>query len=191
MILSGPFRADVMQKWYDEGYFNATLLMKRTHIDPGWTSVGDLLRTANGGKVFLSQPLRPAPTPALEPQFTAPLEPIPRAIRTTTLDSYFQTGSNASDSPTSSFGAGRFSNNSPDPLTLTGRGNLPFQQAPGANAYNGLNTVEPLRRAFEESFDISGNGRPFGGYSPARANQVDPLMYNGAVFNSNDHCPMY
>lgn len=28
---SGPFIADVMQKWYDGGYFTPDLLMKRTH----------------------------------------------------------------------------------------------------------------------------------------------------------------
>ncbi|KAI6133241.1 hypothetical protein EDD16DRAFT_1530688 [Pisolithus croceorrhizus] len=34
--VQGPFRADVMQKWFDEGYFTPELLMKRTHLDVEW-----------------------------------------------------------------------------------------------------------------------------------------------------------
>ena len=43
-----------MQKWYDEGYFAADLLMKRTNIDQDWTPVGELAHRANGAQVFLS-----------------------------------------------------------------------------------------------------------------------------------------
>ena len=169
-----------MQKWFDEGYFSVNLMMKRTHIDTDWTSVGDLLRAANGGKVFLaSPPVQRANIP--EHVFNnAPLEPIPsRAIRTMGLESYFQTGSTASDSPTSSFGAGRFGNNSPDPSILSSRIGAPLQRGQGVNAFNGLNSMEPLRRAFDESFETGANGRPYCAYSPARSNQIDPLMYNG------------
>ncbi|KAK7694174.1 hypothetical protein QCA50_001354 [Cerrena zonata] len=179
--IQGPFRADVMQKWFDEGYFNISLMMRRTHIDTEWTSVGDLLQqTVNGGKIFLGGPPKPRPN-IPEHVYSAPLEPVPsRALRTTGLDSYFQTGSNASNSPTSSFSAGRFGNNSPDPSMLANRMGGPQ----GVGAFNGLNSMEPQRRVYDEPFEIPTNGRPYGGYSPARGGHVDPLLFN-------DRAPSY
>lgn len=169
-----------MQKWYDEGYFAVSLLMKRTHIDTEWTSVGDLLRAAGGGKIFIASPPKQRANIPEHVFNNGPLEPVPsRALRTTGLDSYFQTGSTASNSPTSSFSAGRFGNGSPDTSILPGRIGAPLQQAQGVNAFNGLNSVEPLRRQFEEPLEVSANGRTYGGYSPARGGQVDPFMSNG------------
>ncbi|CAL1696731.1 unnamed protein product [Somion occarium] len=181
--IQGPFRADVMQKWYDEGYFTPELLMKRMHVDTDWTSVRDLLRFSNGGKMFLSPIRRPEPflnglTAEQTNQYNSPFEPVPsRAIRTATLDSYLHNDSNASDSPTSSFSAGRFTNNSPDPSILSGRIGGHLQQTSSGSPFNGLNAMEPLRRVLDESFEVSSHS--YGGYSPARANPVDPLMFNG------------
>ncbi|KAG2368205.1 hypothetical protein BDR07DRAFT_1391499 [Suillus spraguei] len=144
--VQGPFRADLMQKWFDEGYFTPDLLMKRTHIDQEWTAVGILDHQSAGGKIFLSQ--FPTPTgppglsirtdssqnyspatqnysPAHEHNTFSGYQPVPtRTLRTATLDPYLNSAS-PSDSPSSSFGGGRFGNGSPDTSALTGRvGNL-------------------------------------------------------------------
>ncbi|KAF9040365.1 hypothetical protein BDZ89DRAFT_1156583 [Hymenopellis radicata] len=128
--VQGPFRADVMQKWHDEGYFTPDLLMKRTQIDTDWTSVAVLTQRATG-PLFLT-PQRPPLPPVLQrhdphsPMFPH-AEPFPtyqpapvRSLRSSTLDSFLG-GSNPSDSPSSSLGAGRYSNGSPDPSAFGGR----------------------------------------------------------------------
>ena len=48
-----------MQKWYDDGYFVPTLLMRRVNVDKEWTSVGDLLQLTGGTRVFTT----PLPAP--------------------------------------------------------------------------------------------------------------------------------
>lgn len=129
-IFSGPFRADLMQKWFDEGYFTPDLPMKRTHLDTQWITVEELILRSGGGKMFMT-----LPTPALPPglsnraespnftpdqhMFNGPYQPAPlRTLRSSTLDSF---GSNPSDSPSSSFGGGRY-DASPDPNAFGGRG---------------------------------------------------------------------
>ncbi|KAF7306543.1 GYF domain-containing protein [Mycena indigotica] len=132
--LQGPFRADTMQKWFDEGYFTAELLMKRTHIDVDWVAVKDLAqiaRSAGIDKLFYAPSVPPAP-PGISRlnsessaqnvpdanSFAAPLQPAPvRTLRSTTLDAF----STNSDSPSSSFGTGRFGNGSPDSNSFGGR----------------------------------------------------------------------
>ncbi len=119
-----------MQKWHDEGYFTPDLLMKRTQIDTDWTSVAVLTQRATG-PLFLT-PQRPPLPPVLQrhdhhsPMFQH-AEPFPtyqpapvRSLRSSTLDSFLG-GSNPSDSPSSSLGAGRYSNGSPDPSAFGGR----------------------------------------------------------------------
>ncbi|KAJ8090529.1 kinesin-like protein [Marasmius tenuissimus] len=133
--VQGPFRADLMQKWNDDGYFTPDLLMKRTQLDMEWISVAELARRTGGGKMFLS-PISPPMPPGLARRTDSPFglaneqnmfnnspyQPSPiRSIRSSTLDSYIGTGSNPSDSPASSFGGGRFSNGSPDPAAFGGR----------------------------------------------------------------------
>ncbi|PFH54735.1 hypothetical protein AMATHDRAFT_277 [Amanita thiersii Skay4041] len=148
--VQGPFRASLMQKWYDDGYFSPDLPMMRTYLDSHWTTVEDLMRRASGDKIFLSPPLPVAP-PGLSRRTESPLQSYPstdhntfvslnqpspvRTLRSSTLDSYLTSNSNPSDSPPSSFGAGRFSNDSPDPLAFGGRGgNSPyFNGDPTAN----------------------------------------------------------
>src|SRR5271154_3769917 len=50
----GPFRADLMQKWFDDGYFSAELLMRRANLDTEWTTLGELGRRAGGRGLFHS-----------------------------------------------------------------------------------------------------------------------------------------
>ncbi|KAG2149771.1 hypothetical protein BD769DRAFT_1408297 [Suillus cothurnatus] len=144
--VQGPFKADLMQKWFDEGYFTPDLLMKRTHIDREWTAVGILDHQSAGGKIFLSQfppstgppglsirtdssqnypPAAQNYSPAHEHNTFSGYQPVPtRTLRAATLDPYLNSAS-PSDSPSSSFGGGRFGNGSPDTSTLAGRvGNL-------------------------------------------------------------------
>ncbi|EIW83902.1 hypothetical protein CONPUDRAFT_119310 [Coniophora puteana RWD-64-598 SS2] len=54
--VQGPFAADSMQKWLDEGYFPLDLQVKRTHIDREFINIGELERRAGGDRPFLSQP---------------------------------------------------------------------------------------------------------------------------------------
>ncbi|TFY79630.1 hypothetical protein EWM64_g4380 [Hericium alpestre] len=156
--IQGPFRADTMQKWYDGGYFSSDLLMKRTHLDHDWTSVGELARRATGEKLFLSPIVRDQAPPGLSRPteasldsaaaasgFTAPYQPVPlRSIHTAALDPYFASGSTASNSPSSSFGVGRFGE-SPDPAALAGRvgGHVfPVSGSPGGSR-NGFMAEPP------------------------------------------------
>ena len=130
----GPFNAELMQKWFDDGYFVGDLPMKRTYLDSQWTTVDQLIKGHGGSKIFLSPPVPSLPPgltahPTESPQhlglpqeqslYSGPFQSAPlRNLRTSTLESL----SNPSDSPSSSFGGGRFSNESPDPNTFGGRG---------------------------------------------------------------------
>ncbi|KAJ6574666.1 hypothetical protein B0H19DRAFT_1125145 [Mycena capillaripes] len=183
--LQGPFRADLMQKWYDDGYFTADLLMKRTHVDVDWVAVGELAeiaRRSGSEKLFLSPPLpsgppglsRPADLPGQgftapveQNAFNAPLQPAPvRSLRSSTLDAYAG-GSNHSDSPSSSFGAGRFGNGSPDSSGFGGRANNQYPTDPAVGARFGVasEASSALRRnAFgDPSLELSGPNSRFAG----------------------------
>ena len=125
-----------MQKWYEEGYFAIDLLMRRVNLDEVWTPVGELAQRAGGEKIFFFNFNAPSAPPGLsrrressrdpvhqrEPNgYNAPYQPVPtRSVHPSTLDSYFASSSPASNSPSSSFGAGRFENNSPDPAGFGG-----------------------------------------------------------------------
>ncbi|PIL30875.1 hypothetical protein GSI_07044 [Ganoderma sinense ZZ0214-1] len=138
--IQGPFKADLMQRWYNEGYFQANLLMKRTHLDTDWTPVGELVRRVGEGQPVFLSPLVHNPTPPGLPRPAenvvdravpernqhSPYQPVPmRSVRSATLDSYLQNSSSASDSPSSSFG-GRFANGSPDPAVFDNRQGAQF-----------------------------------------------------------------
>ncbi|KIK96509.1 hypothetical protein PAXRUDRAFT_138292 [Paxillus rubicundulus Ve08.2h10] len=183
--VQGPFRADLMQKWFDDGYFTADLLMKRTHIDTDWIAVGALERRAGGGKIFLSQlPISTGPPglsiPAESPQSHSPVheqstfngyQPVPtRTLRTATLDSYLR-GASPSESPSSSLSGGRFGNGSPDPSAFSGRagssdpsfggrgfgGRASFQEDPRS-----FNSIAPGRPPSIDTFNNhSGGGSPW------------------------------
>ncbi|KAG6857612.1 hypothetical protein H0H87_010180 [Tephrocybe sp. NHM501043] len=127
--IQGPFNAELMQKWFDDGYFTGDLPMKRTHLDTQWATVNELVKRHGGPKIFLTPPV-PVIPPGLPPHtqnfgqdpnfYNGPYQPAPlRNLRSATLDNF---GSTASDSPSSSFGAGRFNNGSPDPNAFGGRG---------------------------------------------------------------------
>lgn len=192
--VQGPFKADVMQKWFDEGYFTPDLLMKRTHIDRDWTAVGDLDRQAAGAKIFLSQfPMSTSPpglsirtdspqnySPAHEHNTFSGYQPVPtRTLRSATLDPYLNSAS-PSDSPPSSFGGGRFGNGSPDTSALGGR-------------VGGLYTAD----SGFGSHSFTGNPGPFGpvgdprslfnNLAPSRAPSMD--TFSTYKNNSNSQWP--
>ncbi|TFK88525.1 hypothetical protein K466DRAFT_488754 [Polyporus arcularius HHB13444] len=198
--LQGPFKADLMQRWYNEGYFQPTLLMKRTHLDADFTPVGELVRRAGDQPVFLSPLVHAVAPPGLSRLETvvdraipernqhSPYQPVPtRNIRSSTLDSYLQNGSNASDSPASSFG-GRFVNGSPDPtpfgsqlgLDQNDQSRTPFM-TPGAGV---VGTPGQRRATMTDPMDQVFGNRGFGMGRPAA---VDGAGYNGndspSVFN--------
>ncbi|KAF7320163.1 GYF domain-containing protein [Mycena kentingensis (nom. inval.)] len=175
--LQGPFRADLMQKWFDEGYFTPELLMKRTHTDPDWVAVKDLGQIALrlGVTRLFFTPFQPAAPPGIsrttndtpgqpfaEPSaFNAPLQPAPvRTLRSSTLDAF----SANSDSPSSSFGTGRFGNGSPDSNSAFGGPTSSQYSADSGARYGAHEASSGLRRA------------AFG----------DPPPANNARFASND-----
>ncbi|RDB26129.1 hypothetical protein Hypma_006191 [Hypsizygus marmoreus] len=69
----GPFQAELMQKWFDDGRFtgHGDLPMKRTHIDSDWTTVNELVKRHVGSKIFLTLPL-PVVPPGLSHQTESP-----------------------------------------------------------------------------------------------------------------------
>lgn len=126
-----------MQKWYNDGYFSSDLPMKRVRYDTHWTTMAVLVQRSNGENIFLSPLLAPAlgpgndsplqSLPAAEHMFNEPFQPAPiRSLRTSTLESYLNAGSLASDSPSSSLGASHFGNPSPDPTAFGGRENKSY-----------------------------------------------------------------
>lgn len=155
-----------MQKWFDEGYFDADLLMKRTHIDADWITVGTLERRAAGGKIFLSQISNGPPGLAIHtdsPKSYSPVheqnmfngyQPVPTRNLRNTLDSYMN-GPSPTESPSSSLGGGRFGNGSPDASTFGGR--------TGSSAYSG---------------DPTFGGRTFGGRATFQDSVSDARTLN-------------
>ena len=142
LIGAGPFRADVMQTWHDQGYFTPDLLMKRSQIDTEWISVGELIHRAAGPKIFLSPITVPVPPglarrpenlndPLLHPRDSSPLgvphQPVPiRSLRTSTLDSYIN-GNSQSASPSSSAGpASHIFGNPEPPINAIGATRRPY-----------------------------------------------------------------
>lgn len=130
----GPFRADLMQKWYNDGYFSLDLPMRRVLYDAHWTTVEELKQRANGENIFLTPLVTANPNtnrgngspmqsyPSLDNAYNEPYQPSPmRTLRTSTLESYLGAGSLPSDSPSSSVGASHFGNPSPDPAAFGGR----------------------------------------------------------------------
>ncbi|KAF5312343.1 hypothetical protein D9619_003116 [Psilocybe cf. subviscida] len=145
--IQGPFRADLMQKWYDDGYFTPDLPMKRIRYDTNWTTVQELLSRANGGNIFLTPPA-PAGSinhgsplqsyPSSDNVFNEPFQPSPiRTLRASALDSYYA-GSAPSDSPSPSFGSSQYGNPSPDP-SFGGREAKPYYSGDPTSRFAALN----------------------------------------------------
>ena len=181
-----------MQKWFDEGYFTPDLLTKRTHIDRDWIAVGILDRQATCGRLFLSQfPISTAPpglsirtdsssqnSPAHDQSTFSGYQPVPtRTLRTVTLDTYLNSAS-PSDSPSSSFGGGRFGNGSPESSALGGRvgGLYTGDSGLGTRAFTG--NPGPFA-------DPVGDPRPFSGVVPGRSSSLDTFN----TYNNNSNSP--
>ncbi|ETW87633.1 hypothetical protein HETIRDRAFT_431920 [Heterobasidion irregulare TC 32-1] len=189
------------QKWYDEGYFAADLLMKRTNIDQDWTPVGELAHRANGAQVFLSHFSSNSAPPGLARQVDSsfdgfaqsqdasglnpPYQPIPtRSLHPSALEPYLTSGSVASDSPSSSFGAGRFGNGSPDPAAFGGHagGHLYSTNDSPAGSRHSTFAVDPSsaygvarRPMFNDGsqYDPSFANRSIGNVTPIRTSSID------------------
>lgn len=197
-LFTGPFRADIMQKWYDDGYFALELPMKRVQYDREWLTVGELVQRASSDKIFLS-PLRTNAPPGLTKRdsaslhsvnqlsvdsvFNNPYQPSPiRSLRSSTLDTF--NGSNPSDSPSSSIG--HFGNNSPDPMAFNGTvGNN------GGNPYGIQESISGL--GFGGSMDLGGLRR-----THLQEYAQDPRLHSpsyGAMlnhgFNNNGYTNQY
>ena len=202
-----------MQKWYEEGYFTIDLLMRRVHLDETWTTVGELAQRAGSERVFFFNFHAPAVPPGLsrhrEPSrdpvqqqletngYNAPYQPVPtRTVYPTALESYFASSSPASNSPSSSFGAGRFGDNSPDPTAFGGLVGAPMSSTdPPINSHSG-NVAEPAfvgaRRTgyadthFEQGFNaragLSNNGS-------GRTSSVDSYSLNPPIPSQSPWAP--
>lgn len=192
-----------MQRWHNEGYFTSDLLMKRTHMDTDWTSIGEMTRRASGKPIFLTPGVTSSAPPGLSrrPDVLAegpalernvPLQPAPSVSRrSSTLDTYLHNGSSASASPSSSFGGSRYLNGSPDPSSLDGR--------TGTSLY-GESTVGPRlatlasmpslpnqrRSTFNDSFDASAGLRSSFSHTGLSRGMETPGLNGelGFVFNS-------
>lgn len=181
-----------MQKWFDDGYFTPNLLMKRTHIDSEWLSVGELIeiaRQTGSEKIFVSLPL-PFVPPGLarrtespmqgfplraDPNaFNGPYQPAPiRSLRSSTLDSYLG-GSNQSASPSSSLDTGRFGSRSPEPNAFSSVSG--FSTVGDSTGFNARNTFN------DQPIDHTLNNRPtsFNNIASGRASSIDSYAFNGA-----------
>jgi PERQ amino acid-rich with GYF domain-containing protein len=168
-----------MQVWHDQGYFTPDLLMKRNTLDVEWVSMAELQLRATGPKIFLC--------PIIPPQISGPPglsrrqddnfsqqpfgthQPAPgRPFRT---NSYINGASVHSESPSSSFGAGRFGNNSPDPSGFGGRA--------GGAVFGDSSLASSRRSTFgDTSIDLAGPRSPYTN-GPARSTSYDNFGFNG------------
>lgn len=190
----GPFQADLMQKWHDDGYFTGDLRMKRTRIDNDWITVAELLERVGHNRIFLV----PIPPPSAAPpglmrrvetpteaptqpgNSGSPYQPIPtRSMRGSTLDSFLGNTSNPSDSPASSYGVARFGNGTPDGTGFGGRAaagyHTPGEPIVGPRLATITSAGDPLRGVI-----------PFANASPARANNLDSYHSTGTNTSTKD-----
>lgn len=195
LMFIGPFRADLMQKWYEGGYFTPDLPMRRTHLDRQWSTVQELVTQASGASVFLTPPLPGGPPglnqPFRTPEYNEPFQPAPiRSLRTSTVESSLGGTSLSSDSPSSSLDASQLKNSSPESSTLIGSDKRPYgiietdKRIPefGLSASSHVDTrlnhnefVHDLNTTYEaqtsESFvpdsDVGLDGHVFNNHSPS------------------------
>jgi PERQ amino acid-rich with GYF domain-containing protein len=194
-----------MQKWYEEGYFTIDLLMRRVNLDDPWTPVGELAQRAGSERIFFynfdAPPVPPGLSRRREPSrdavqqqretngYNPPYQPVPtRSVHPSALDSYFASSSPASNSPSSSFGAGRFGNNSPDPASFGSLVGAPTSSTEPSVGSRSGNVVDPAfvnaRRTgyvdahFEQGFNIR-TGLPNTG--PTRTSSVDSYSLNPSI----------
>ncbi|KAL1749161.1 hypothetical protein HDZ31DRAFT_28466 [Schizophyllum fasciatum] len=204
--VQGPFQAAVMQKWFEGQYFTDDLLMKRTHIDTDWISVGELKRRAAGDKIFMSPINPPAAPPGVPPHDPrgltrhdspmaipdstsfnhSPFQPAPvRQLRAGALDPYIGAGSTPSDSPSSSLGA-RFGNGSPDPAAFGGRAGLVSDSSIGssrlANFMGPEQAYAGRRNTYDADSGVPGARGPGYGGSILGRGSMDAHAFNGGGF---------
>lgn len=193
-----------MQKWYEEGYFALDLLMRRINLDEDWTPVGELAQRAGSERVFFFNFDTPAAPPGLsrrrEPSrdhfqqqresngYNAPYQPVPTRTVHPNLDVYFASSSPASNSPSSSFGAGQFGNNSPDPAAFGGlvgppisSNDSPINSHPGTfpdPAFIGARRTGYADASFEQGFTMRAG---IGNAGPTRTSSVDSYGLNSSI----------
>jgi PERQ amino acid-rich with GYF domain-containing protein len=204
-LFSGPFNAELMQKWYEEGYFAIDLLMRRVNLDEAWTPVGDLAQRAGSERVFFFNFDAPAVPPGLSRRressqdpvqqqretngYNVPYQPVPtRSVHPSTLDSYFASSSPASNSPSSSFGAGRFGDNSPDPASFGGLVVSPMSSSDPPIGPRSGNVVDPafvgVRRTgyadthFEQGYNVRAGLSSTGA---VRTSSMDSYSFNSSI----------
>lgn len=186
-----------MQKWYDDGYFTATLLMKRNQIDTDWIPVSELAQRAGNSRPFLTpinpvhnglprrDPLLDGPLSAApDGSFGAPFQPAPSRAFRGGMDPFMHNGGIVPDSPSSTFSGGRFSNGSPDPAVFGGRlGTHQFTDSPvGPRLANIVGTGIDLQRrnTYDESNDPTIMARqPYANFTASRSGSID-VGFNGA-----------
>lgn len=201
--VQGPFQSELMQKWYEEGYFAMDLLMRRVNLDEDWTPVGELAQRAGSERIFFFNFDAPAAPPGLsrrldpsrdfqqqlEPNgYNAPYQPVPTRTVHPNLDSYFASSSPASNSPSSSFGAGRFGNNSPDPAAFGGlvrapisSNDSPINLRPGTftdPTFIGTRRTGYADAPFEQGFATRAG---IGNVGPTRTSSVDSYGLNSSI----------
>ncbi|KZV95601.1 hypothetical protein EXIGLDRAFT_834204 [Exidia glandulosa HHB12029] len=87
-IVQGPFIGQLMQDWYNQGFFPAELHMKRIEFDVEWRSVREW--EVIGGKQFFLVPLNISkPPPGLPPALAAPPPTPPVALSQTSIQPGF------------------------------------------------------------------------------------------------------
>ena len=191
-----------MQKWYEEGYFAIDLLMRRVNLDEEWTPVGELAQRAGSERIFFFNFDAPAAPPGLsrhrdpsrdhlqqqrEPNgYNAPYQPVPTRSVHPNLE-YLASSSPASNSPSSSFGAGRFGNNSPDPAVFGGLGapilskDSPINLRPGTftdPTFIGIRRTGYADAPFEQDFTTRAG---IGNAGPTRTSSVDSYGLNSSI----------
>ncbi|KAJ8520596.1 hypothetical protein ONZ45_g2628 [Pleurotus djamor] len=172
--VQGPFRADLMQKWYEDGYFTPDLPTKRTNVDANWITVSELVVRAQGGKPFLMPFIvESLPPPGLGlngaggassngnfGQGSFQTAPLP-SLRTMNLDHVSTVANGLTESPASSFGAGRFGNNSPDAFGRTSsRGSYTLGDPSTtirAAGYPAVPDMSPYPMIHREPYDMDPN----------------------------------
>ena len=187
-----------MQKWYEEGYFAIDLLMRRANHDEDWTPVGELAQRAGSERIFFFNFDAPAAPPGLSRRldpsrdhsngYSAPYQPVPTRTVHPNLDSYFASSSPASNSPSSSFGAGRFGDNSPDPAAFGGlvsapisSNDSPINLRPGTftdPAFIGTRRTGYADTPFEQGFTTRAG---IGNVGPTRTSSVDSYGLNSSI----------
>ncbi|KAH9994407.1 hypothetical protein BJV77DRAFT_994542 [Russula vinacea] len=183
--VQGPFQAELMQKWYEEGYFAIDLLMRRVNLDEIWTPVGELAQRAGGERVFFFNFDTPAVPPGLSRRREPSRDPVGSPFH---LGLVLRLLVSCSNSPSSSFGTGRFGDNSPDPASFGGLVVSPISSTDPPIGPRSGNVIDPafvgVRRTgyadahFEQGFNVR-TGLPNTG--SVRASSMDSYSFNSSI----------